>query len=56
LVNADICILSNSTFGWWGAYLNPKKPEIIASKYWLGRAQKKEYPTNVVPDHWQQME
>lgn len=50
LIYADICILSNSSFSWWGAYLNSKKAQIIAPRYWLGN--EIEYPVNIVPDYW----
>ena len=52
IIHADICILSNSSFSWWGAYLNIKQPKIIAPRYWLGRADNKELPVNVIPDSW----
>lgn len=52
LTHADICILSASSFSWWGAYLNPKKPKVIAPEYWLGRNEEKEIPVNVIPDGW----
>ena len=29
LINADACILSKSSFSWWGAFLNCKKAKII---------------------------
>jgi hypothetical protein len=52
LTHADICILSASSFSWWGAYLNPKQPKVIAPEYWLGKNEGKEIPVNVIPDGW----
>jgi hypothetical protein len=54
LINADICILSNSSFSWWGAYLNNRHAQIIAPKYWLGKTQM--LPANIIPATWQQFE
>jgi hypothetical protein len=49
LINADVCILSNSSFSWWGAWLNTKENKrILAPKYWLGFNEKKEYPAGVL--------
>ncbi len=49
LINADVCILSNSSFSWWGAWLNTKENKrILAPKYWLGFNEKREYPTGVL--------
>ena len=48
LMNADIIIASNSSFCWWAAYLNPKKPVIFAPRYWLGFKVKKEMPANII--------
>jgi hypothetical protein len=52
IMHADICILSNSSFSWWGAYLNTKQPKIVAPRYWLGKADNKELPVNVIPHSW----
>jgi len=52
LKNADICILSNSSFSWWGAYLNSGNPQVIAPKHWLGYRTKKEHPLQAMPLNW----
>ncbi len=52
LMCADICILSNSSFSWWGAYLNPNHPKVFAPQYWLGINEKCEYPVEVIPKSW----
>ena len=36
LMNANKLIISNSTFSWWGAFLNKKSNQFIAPKYWMG--------------------
>lgn len=57
LLNADICVLSNSSFSWWAAYLNPKKnKKVFCPKHWLGFKIKKEYPPNIITEQWQQIE
>jgi len=49
---AATCILSNSSFSWWGAYLNQNKPYIIAPKYWFGFKELKEIPVGVAPENF----
>jgi hypothetical protein len=53
LMSADICILSNSSFSWWGAWLNGKSSKkIIAPKFWLGYNKEKEYPVGITQPGW----
>ncbi len=52
LMNADALIISNSTFSWWAAYLNSKKPPIFSPKFWLGFKVKKEFPVNILPENF----
>jgi len=52
LMNADICILSNSSFSWWGAYLNKKAVKIIVPKFWSGFRRKTEEPYGIIRDEW----
>lgn len=52
LSNASACILSNSTFSWWGAYLNKNNPPVIVPEYWLGFKEKKENPTHIIPKNF----
>ena len=54
--NADILIISNSTFAWWAAYLNHKNAPIFAPKYWLGFREKKEIPPGITQIDWNWIE
>ncbi len=42
-------IISNSTFAWWAAWLNPHQPQVIAPQHWLGFKIGKEYPHGILP-------
>jgi Glycosyl transferase family 11 len=56
LLNADKLIISNSTFSWWGAYLNYYNAEVFAPKYWLGFKNKVEYPLSIIPSNFKQVD
>ncbi|HET8827850.1 MAG TPA: alpha-1,2-fucosyltransferase [Pelobium sp.] len=48
--NADISIISNSTFAWWASYLSPKKNLVYAPKNWFGFKIKAEHPRGIMTD------
>lgn len=52
MMNADVCILSNSSFSWWGAYLNKRSARVMAPKFWSGRNKSQEFPRDILLDHW----
>jgi hypothetical protein len=53
LMNADICIISHSSFSWWGAYLNRKKNcRVYAPKNWWGYKEKVEKPLGIMSVGW----
>ena len=56
LMKADIVIVANSSFSWWGAYLNTKAKKVFAPKFWSGFKIRKEYPANIIPAHWESIE
>jgi hypothetical protein len=47
LMNADLLIVSNSTFAWWGSLLNKRNARVFAPEYWLGFKIDKPYPVNI---------
>ena len=53
IMNAKTCVLSCSTFSWWGAWLNQTPNKLIyVPESFLGFKVKKEYPVNMIPDSW----
>ena len=50
LAGCDAHVISNSTFGWWGAWLGEKGP-VVAPKQWC-RTEEAYGPWNPVPERW----
>jgi hypothetical protein len=48
LVSASKVVISNSTFAWWGAYLNGTNKEIVAPNHWIGWKAKTTYPPGIL--------
>ncbi len=56
IMNADIAVISNSSFSWWAAALNRNVKTVYAPKYWLGHKSKKEYPPCICKRDWNLIE
>jgi hypothetical protein len=49
-------ILANSTFSWWGAWLNPSKHKmVIAPKQWYADEEKNKYTKDIIPPTWNKL-
>ena len=55
LANAQEVILSNSSFAWWGAWLNERASRILAPQYWVGFKEAREVPPRILPDRWERV-
>lgn len=52
IMNADVAIISNSTFAWWAAYICPKQNFVIAPKNWFGFRIGREHPKGIMTDRF----
>jgi Glycosyl transferase family 11 len=55
LANAQQLVLSNSSFGWWGGWLNTRATRILAPRDWIGFKDRREAPHRIVPERWEQV-
>jgi Glycosyl transferase family 11 len=56
MMHAKLCVVANSSFSWWGAWLNhhPDK-RVLAPRNWLGFKRGRESPCRVIPEGWDQV-
>jgi hypothetical protein len=55
LANAQELVLSNSSFAWWGAWLNERASRVVAPQYWVGFNERRECPERVLARRWEQI-
>lgn len=55
LTHARHLIISNSSFAWWGAWLNESASRILAPRYWIGFKTGREAPHRILPERWEPM-
>jgi hypothetical protein len=50
-------IISNSTFGWWGAWLNDNENKrVLGPTKWFGPEWADTYTKDIIPDNWEKVE
>ncbi len=53
LVNASAVVASNSSFSWWGAWLNrTPRARVVVPEHWIGFPEGVERPRDVIADGW----
>jgi hypothetical protein len=53
MYNCKHHILANSTFSWWGAWLNPSKEKlVVAPNKWYADEEKNRYTSDIIPKSW----
>ncbi len=53
MMNADVCIIANSTFSWWAAYLNKRANKAVyCPQHFLGFKKGYDYPNKIYPQSW----
>ncbi|MCZ2248907.1 MAG: alpha-1,2-fucosyltransferase [Bacteroidia bacterium] len=57
IMQADVMFIAQSSFAWWAAWLNNKtNKKIYVPKYFLGFKVHQEFPVNMIPENWIQID
>lgn len=48
----DCNIIANSTFSWWGAWMNKNKKIVVSPKNWFGKSLQSYIIEDLYPDNW----
>jgi Glycosyl transferase family 11 len=55
LRNASVLVTSNSSFAWWGAWLNDRANRVFAPIGWLDPGSDSDLPRDAVPPTWERV-
>jgi hypothetical protein len=55
LRHASVVVTSNSSFAWWGAWLNERADRIVAPAGWLTPGALDDFPEKAVPPNWERV-
>jgi hypothetical protein len=50
------CIMSNSSFSWWGAWMNDDINRVIAPKQWFGPVLSYHNTGDIIPNRWEKID
>jgi hypothetical protein len=55
LSRASSLVLSNSSFAWWGGWLNRRAARVLAPRHWLGFRDGRDFPPAIALESWEQV-